>query len=92
MVTLSIGIVLLINNSAKVISQGNEITLTIIKDAPNKAKKAFNPDILNIKAGQKVKWTNMDNSIHTVTSGTDANDPQSGKVFDSKSSFCKCTL
>jgi hypothetical protein len=41
MVTLSIGIVLLINNSAKVIAQGNEITLTIIKDLPNKAKKAL---------------------------------------------------
>ena len=83
-ITLSIGTVLLINNSAKVIAQGNEISITIIKDAPNKANKAFNPDIVNIKAGQKVKWTNMDSSIHTVTSGTDANDPQSGKVFDSK--------
>lgn len=82
MVTLSIGIVLLINNSAKVISQGNEITLTIIKGTSNKAKKAFNQDILNIKAGQKVKWINMDNSIHTVTLGTDTNNPQSGKVFD----------
>ena len=84
LVTLSIGTVLLINNSAKVIAQGNEITVTIIKDAPNKANKAFNPDILNIKAGQKVKWINMDSQIHTVTSGTDANDLQSGKVFDSK--------
>jgi plastocyanin len=26
----------------------------------------------------------MDRSINTVTSGTDANDPHSGKVFDSK--------
>jgi plastocyanin len=83
LVTISIGTVLLINNSAKVIAQGNEITVTIIKDAPNKANKAFNPNILNIKAGQKVKWINMDSQIHTVTSGTDANDLQSGKVFDS---------
>jgi plastocyanin len=82
MVTLSIGIVLLLNNSAKVIAQGNEITLTIIKDLPNKAKKAFNLDILNIKAGQKVKWINMDSSLHTVTLGTDTNNPRSGKVFD----------
>jgi hypothetical protein len=51
---LSIGTVLLINNSAKVSAQNNEISVTIIKDAPNKANKAFNPDIVNIKAEQKV--------------------------------------
>jgi plastocyanin len=94
-VTLSIGTVLPINNSAKVIAQGNEITVTIIKDAPNKANKAnkaFNPEILNIKAGQKVKWINMDSQIHTVTSFTDANDPPVRKDFGFKSSFCKRTL
>jgi plastocyanin len=64
-VTLSIGTVLLINNSAKVIAQDNEISVKIIKDLPNKAKKAkkaFNPDIISIKDGQKVNGINMDNS------------------------------
>ena len=39
MIMLSIGTVLLINNAAKVIAQGNEITLTIIKDGSNKQIK-----------------------------------------------------
>ena len=83
-VTLAIGTVLLISNSAKVIAQGNEITVTIIKDAPNNADKAFNLNVINVKVGQKVKWINMDSQIHTVTSGVGANDLKSGKIFDSK--------
>jgi hypothetical protein len=55
MITLSIGTILLISNSAKVIAQGNEIPVAIIKESPNKANKAFNPDILNIKRWAKSK-------------------------------------
>ncbi|MGM0365002.1 MAG: cupredoxin domain-containing protein [Actinomycetota bacterium] len=40
----------------------------------------FNPDTLTIEQGTTVTWTNEDNLIHTVTSGT--RDNETG-IFDS---------
>jgi plastocyanin len=34
--------------------------------------------------GQNVTWTNTDSIFHTVTSGTDPDDPQVAKEFDSR--------
>ncbi|MDF1611636.1 cupredoxin domain-containing protein [Stygiobacter electus] len=31
---------------------------------------SFNPATINVSVGAKVTWTNKDNTIHTVTSGT----------------------
>ena len=45
--------------------------------------KAFSPNPLEIKVGDTVTWTNNDNQIHVVTSGTGGNDPNLGKEFDS---------
>ena len=44
--------------------------------------KAFSPNHIKIKVGSTVIWTNNDNNIHTVTSGT-PNTPNVGQAFDS---------
>ena len=47
-----------------------------------KSDKSFNPNPINIDAGDSVTWTNSDNDIHTVTSGSDEG-PSIGQEFDS---------
>ena len=47
-----------------------------------KSDKSYNPNPININAGDSVAWTNNDNDIHTVTSGSDEG-PSIGKEFDS---------
>lgn len=56
----------------------------IVTGATNKANKAYAPNPVKIKAGTTVVWKNLDSAIHTVTSGKDAKDKESGKMFDSK--------
>jgi plastocyanin len=58
-------------------------TLHILSGASVQGAKAFDPTPLNIKKGDKVTVINEDNSIHSVTSGTGADDKESGKAFDS---------
>jgi plastocyanin len=47
-----------------------------------KSDKSFDPNPINMKAGDSVTWTNNDNDIHTVTSGSDEG-PSIGQEFDS---------
>jgi nitrite reductase (NO-forming) len=50
--------------------------VTITKDGwidPANAEKAFDPNTVRIKVGETVTWTNRDTMLHTVTSGTSAN-------------------
>ncbi len=47
-----------------------------------KGDESFNPNPININAGDSVVWTNSDNDIHTVTSGSDEG-PSIGQEFDS---------
>ena len=47
-----------------------------------KSDKSFNPNPININAGDSVTWRNSDNDIHTVTSGSDEG-PSIGQEFDS---------
>jgi aldose sugar dehydrogenase len=47
-----------------------------------KKDKSFDPNPIEIKAGDSVTWTNDDNEIHTVTSGS-SEGPTMGQDFDS---------
>ncbi len=42
----------------------------------------FSPQSVTIQAGQKVRWLNNDNTIHTVVSGAPG-DANAGSLFDS---------
>lgn len=54
------------------------ISATIVKGAATLANNAYNPANLVAKNGQIIKWTNTDNTMHTITSKADQ-----GKSFDS---------
>jgi plastocyanin len=43
----------------------------------------FSPKSVSVKVGDTVTWTNNDNTIHTVISGTGISDTNKGKDFDS---------
>ena len=55
--------------------------VSILPDVP--ADRSFSPNVINVKRGDNVTWTNSDVIPHTVTSGTGLNDPNKGKEFDS---------
>jgi nitrite reductase (NO-forming) len=60
----------------------NTNKVSIVKGAATLGDKAFSPNLLRIKVGTTVTWTNNDNNLHTVTSGT-PNTANAGQVFDS---------
>jgi plastocyanin len=58
--------------------------VSIVPGAAALAGKAFSPNLINVKLGSSVTWTDKDTTAsHTVTSGTGYNDPNKGKEFDS---------
>ncbi|MFZ0223295.1 MAG: plastocyanin/azurin family copper-binding protein [Candidatus Nitrosopolaris sp.] len=58
--------------------------VSIVPGAATLADKAFSPNLINVKVGGSVTWTDKDTTAsHTVTSGTGYNDPNKGKEFDS---------
>jgi plastocyanin len=61
----------------------NENNVTIPAGASMKPENGFETKSINVKTGQIVTWNNMDNSLHTVISGTGLNEPNNGKAFDS---------
>ena len=63
-------------------SSSNTNKVEIEKGATTLGDKAFSPNLLRIKAGTTVTWTNDDNNLHTVTSGT-PNAANAGEAFDS---------
>jgi nitrite reductase (NO-forming) len=63
-------------------SQPSSDKVSIVKGATTLGDKAYLPSLLRIEVGSTVVWTNDDNNLHTVTSGTpDA--PNAGEAFDS---------
>jgi|SRR5215212_233102 plastocyanin len=57
--------------------------VSIIEEASEMGDQAYDPNSVKVKSGDTVTWTNDDSQIHTVTSGTDSSDPNTGKEFDS---------
>jgi len=60
----------------------DEVHATIVSGASTLTDKAYSPNPINVKVGQKVEWTNEDSAFHTVTSGT-VGGADVGKEFDS---------
>ena len=56
--------------------------VSIVPGGSTLADKAYSPNPVNVKVGQKVKWTNNDSVQHTITSGAPGS-ADSGKEFDS---------
>jgi plastocyanin len=57
-------------------------TLTILEGSAVQGNPDFDPDELTVPAGSEVTVTNDDTVPHTVTSGTGAQDPNAGQMFD----------
>jgi nitrite reductase (NO-forming) len=69
-------------SSSQPSSNTNTDKVSIGKGATILGDKAFMPNHLRIKLGTTVTWTNNDNNLHTITSGT-PNSANAGEAFDS---------
>ena len=58
------------------------VTVNIAMGASVQGSPDYNPDTAEVPVNEKVVWVNQDTSPHTATSGTGAEDPDSGTVFD----------
>jgi plastocyanin len=58
------------------------VTITIPTGASVQGSPDYNPDAAEVPLNDKVIWVNEDTVPHTATSGTGAEDPNSGKIFD----------
>ncbi len=58
-------------------------TVLIVKGAALLRDKAYSPNPIIIHAQDSVNWKNMDDVVHTVTSGSSFNSPDRGQEFDS---------
>ena len=61
---------------------GSLVTVLDVSIIGIKKDKSFDPNPIEINAGDSITWTNDDNEIHTVTSGSDEG-PSIGTEFDS---------
>jgi plastocyanin len=61
----------------------NKVTINILEGAQTQGNPSYGPDPANAPSNALITWVNQDTVPHTATSGADANDPQSGKLFDS---------
>ena len=58
------------------------VKVSVLEGASVQGSKAYDPDPVAAKKGDVVEVDNKDTAIHTLTSGTGADDPNSGKAFD----------
>lgn len=59
------------------------LDVSIVNGSSNLTDTAFQPNPVNIKVGETVRWTNDDNVIHTITEGTPATGNLPGERFES---------
>jgi plastocyanin len=64
---------------------GSEIPVQILEGSSIKGNPGYEPSTAKLSKGDVITWENADTAPHTVTSGIGADDPESGKLFDSGS-------
>jgi plastocyanin len=57
-------------------------TITIPSGASVQGNPDYEPDEAEVPLNGNIVWVNKDTVPHTATSGTGAEDPNSGKIFD----------
>ena len=57
-------------------------TITILSGASVQGNPDYEPDEAEVPLNDNIVWVNKDTVPHTATSGTGAEDPNSGKIFD----------
>lgn len=77
-----LGIIAVASSGNHSVFAQEEAKVSIVAGASTLVDKAYSPNPIEVKVGQKVEWTNDDTVMHTVTSGA-AGSPDSGKAFDS---------
>lgn len=60
------------------LDDANIINISILLDSSEQNNPDYDPDVVNVKVGDVIKWTNNDLVSHTVTSSNDF-----GETFDS---------
>lgn len=60
------------------------VTIKIHQGAVTQGNPDYEPDAATASSDALITWVNDDSTLHTVTSGADTDDPESGKLFDSK--------
>jgi plastocyanin len=63
-------------------AQPGTTTITILQGSAVQGSPDYDPDSAQVPLSNKVIWHNADTVPHTATSGSGAQDPQSGQVFD----------
>ena len=80
---LAVGLISLSIDSTAIFAQ-TATSISIVPGSSAPTNKIFyDPSPANVAVGTTVTWTNDDATLHTATSGTGLDDPNSGKVFDS---------
>ena len=57
-------------------------TITILAGASVQGAPDYDPDSADVPLNENIVWVNKDTVPHTATSGTGAEDPNSGQIFD----------
>ncbi len=63
-------------------AQGDQVNVSIVNGSATMTEDGYDPDPVQVTAGQTVVWTNDDVAFHTVTSGLPGA-PDAGVLFDS---------
>lgn len=57
-------------------------TVHILAGSSTQGNPDYDPDSITVKKGDKINVVNQDTTLHTITNGEGATDPQSAKLFD----------
>jgi plastocyanin len=69
------------NNASEI--PANAVTIDILEGAAVQGNPNYQPDKTEAKIDSTIVWTNGDSLPHTATSGTEPDDANAGKLFDS---------